>query len=246
MEPASQAEPAQLPTLFSLFYFVSLFTSKIDILLHLTSSQLAKVYINCTVHPTLGATSSAVYLFEYIMSRAASDIGDVNGALGGRPQPPSPPTSVYPSPSPASPPSPLGPLDLIKRYDVIRTISELHIKKDATYIAPASMDIKDIYNKSEEPTFDTTDLSLEDIILRYFRACPLHRNDTKIGYIVVNEKDYQHLWDNDKIKLTNVDIAMTWLRLPEPLPAHPHPSTGYRCHQLQDCLMHLVGIKRQV
>ena len=62
-------------------------------------------------------------------------------------------------------------------------------EKDATHIAPASMDIKDIYNKFEEPTFDTTDLNLEDIILRYFRARPLHRNDTKIGYIVLSEKE---------------------------------------------------------
>ena len=38
---------------------------------------------------------------------------------------------------------------------------------------------------------------------------PLHRTDTKIGYTVLNEKEYQHLWDNDEIKLTNVDIAMT-------------------------------------
>ena len=104
---------------------------------------------------------------------------------------------------------PMTPLDLIKRYDVIRSISEFHIKKDATYVTPPSIDIKDIYNKLEEPTWDTSNLSLEDIILRYFRDCPLRRSDTKVGYIVLNEKEYQHLWDNDAIKLTNGDIPMT-------------------------------------
>ena len=144
------------------------------------------------------------------MSRAPSDIGDVSGVLGGRPQPPSPPTSVYPSPSPASPPSPLGPLDLLKKHDIMKSFAEFHIKRDATYIAPASMDIKEIYNKFEEPTFEwAKDLGLEDYILRYFRACPLHQNDTKIAYIVLSEKEYKHLWDNDEIKLTNVGIAMT-------------------------------------
>ena len=71
------------------------------------------------------------------------------------------------------------------------------------------MDIKDIYNGFEEPTFYNSDLTLNDIIGSYFRACPLHRNDTKIGYIVLSEKEYKHLWDNDEIKLTNVDIPMT-------------------------------------
>ena len=117
-------------TLFSLFYFVSLFTSKIDILLpsyiksasesvhqlYGTSEAWSYLeYLEKLAHPT-------VYLLEYIMSRAASDIGDVSGVLGGRPQPPSPPTSVYPSPSPASPPSPLGPLDLLKKYDIVRSL----------------------------------------------------------------------------------------------------------------------------
>ena len=70
------------------------------------------------------------------------------------------------------------------------------------------MDIKDIYNKFEEPTFPL-DLNLEDYILRYFRACLLHQNDANIAYIVLTEKEYKHLWDNDEIRLTNVDIAMT-------------------------------------
>ena len=87
------------------------------------------------------------------MSSAPSDIGDVSGVLGGRPQPPSPPTSVYPSPSPASPPSPRGPLDLLKKHDIVRSFSEFHNKQDATYIARPSMNIKDIYNKFEEPIF---------------------------------------------------------------------------------------------
>ena len=139
------------------------------------------------------------------MSRAASDIGDVSGVLGGRPQPPSPPTSVHPSPP--SPQSPLGPLDLLNKPDITKSISEFHIKRDASYIAPASMDIKDIYNKFEETTWNTSDLSLSDVILRYFTSCPTHRSDAKIGYIVLTEKECQHLWDNDEIKMTNVDIA---------------------------------------
>ena len=178
-------------TLFSLFYFVFVFTSKIDILLpsylksasesvqqlYGASEDLSYIeYIEELAHP-------AAYLLEYIMSRAALDIGDVSGVLGGRPQPPSPPTSVHPSPPS---PQPLRPLDLLNKQDIVKSVSELHIKRDASYIAPASMDIKDIYNKFEETTWNTSDLSLNDIILRYFRSCPLHRNDNNIGHIVVN------------------------------------------------------------
>ena len=93
--------------------------------------------------------------------------------------------------------------------DIVKSVSEFHIKGDASYIAPASMDIKDIYNKFDETTWNTSDLSLNDLNLRYFRSCPLHRNDGKIGYIVLTEKGYQHLWDNDEIKMTNVDIAVS-------------------------------------
>ena len=102
-------------------------------------------YIEELAHPT-------VYLLQYIVSR-----GDVSGVLGGRPQPPLPPTSVYPSPSTASLPSPLGPLDLLKRHDIVKSFAEVHIEKDATYIAPASMDVEDIYNRLEVPTFYNSD-----------------------------------------------------------------------------------------
>ena len=136
-------------TLFSIFYFVSVFTSKIDILLpsylksasesvhQLHSASEALSYLECIeelAHP-------AAYLLEYIMSRAPSDIGDISGVMGGRPQPPSPPTSVHASPSPA-PQSPLGPLDLLNKPDIIKGVAEFHIKRDASYIAPASLDIK--------------------------------------------------------------------------------------------------------
>ena len=36
----------------------------------------------------------------------------------------------------------------------------------------------------------------------------LHQNDSKSGYIVLAEREYNHLYDNDEIKLTNVDIAL--------------------------------------
>ena len=42
----------------------------------------------------------------------------------------------------------------------------------------------------------------------------------KIGYIVLTEKEYQHLWDNDKIKMTNVDIAMS----------HGYPNLYHHIH----------------
>ena len=204
-----------ITTLFSLLYFVSVFASEIDILLPSYLKSASE-----SVHQLYGASEAlgylehieelahpTAYLLEHIMSRAASDIGDVNGVLGGRPQPRSPPTSVHPSPT--SPPAPLGPFDLLNKPDIIKSVSEFHIKRDASYIAPASMDIKEIYNKFEETTWDAANLSLGDIILRYFRSCLVHRNDTKIGYIVLSEKEYQRLWDNDEIKMTNVDIPMS-------------------------------------
>ena len=168
-------------------------------------------YLKDLAHPT-------VYFLQYITSRAASDIGDISGVLGGgRPQPPSPPTSVHASPSP--PQSPLEPLDLIKKHDVVRGFSEFHIRRDAAYIAPPSMDIKDIYSKFDEPVLQP-DWNLEDIILRCFWACPLRQNDFKIGYIVLTEKEYNRLYDNDEIKLTNVDIAMQ----------HGHPNLYQHIH----------------
>ena len=202
-------------TLFSLFYFVSVFTSKIDILLPSYLKSASE-----SVHQLYGASEAlsyleyieelahpAAYLLEYIMSRAASDSGDVSGVLGGRPQPPSPPTSVHASPSPA-PQSPMGPLDLLNKPDIIKSVAEFHIKRDASYIAPPSLDIKDIYNLFNETIWNTADLTLNDHILRYFRSCPTSRSDYKIGYIVLTEPEYKHLWDNDRIKMTNVDIAM--------------------------------------
>ena len=107
-----------------------MFTSKIDILLPSYLKSASE-----SVHQLYGASEAlsyleyieelahpATYLLEYIMSRAASDIGDVSGVMGGRPQPPSPPTSVHASPSPA-PPSPLGPLDLLNKPDIIKSVT---------------------------------------------------------------------------------------------------------------------------
>ena len=96
------------------------------------------------------------------------------------------------------------PLDLLNKQDIIKSVAEFHIKRDASYIAPPSLDIKDIYNMFNETTWNTADLTLNDHILRYFRSCPTSR----IGYVVLTEPEYKHLWDNDRIKMTNVDIAM--------------------------------------
>ena len=196
---------------------MSVFTSKIDILLPSYLKSASE-----SVHQLYGASEAlsyleyieelahpAIYLLEYIMSRAPSDIGDVNGVLGGRPQPPSPPTSVYASPSLASPPAPLGPLDLLKKHDIVRSFSEFHIKRDATYIAPVSVDIKDIYNRlrSLPPTTRTSPCTTS--LACTSEPVPVHRNDVKLGYIVLNEKEFKHLWDNNEIKLTMVDIPMT-------------------------------------
>ena len=73
-----------------------MFTSKIDILLPSYLKSASE-----SVHQLYGASEAlsyleyfeelahpATYLLEYIMSRAASDIGDISGVMGGRPQPP--------------------------------------------------------------------------------------------------------------------------------------------------------------
>ena len=62
--------------------------------------------------------------------------------------------------------------------------SEFHIKRDATYLAPASMDTKDVYNRFGEPIIKP-DLNIEQVITEYFRACPSCQNDHKIAYIVL-------------------------------------------------------------
>ena len=70
------------------------------------------------------------------------------------------------------------------------------------------MDIKDLYNRFDEPVLEPTDLNIDDFILRYFRACPLHQNDTKVAYIVLTSNEYNHLDERNEIKLTNVDISL--------------------------------------
>ena len=85
--------------------------------------------------------------------------------------------------------------------------SELHIKRDASYIAPASMDIKDIYNRFEEPIVKPS-LNIEEVIHKYFRACPPHQSDSNIGYIVFNDVELHYVEDQDKVQLPNIDTAL--------------------------------------
>ena len=120
----------------------------------------------------------------------------------------------------------------MKKHDIVRSFAEFHIRRDATYIAPPSMDIKDIYNKFEDPVL-LPELELEDIILRYFRACPLHQNDSKVAYIVLTESEYNHLYDNDEIKLTNVNIALQ----------AGYPNLDQHIHLHQDYIMCIGGRK---
>ena len=120
--------------------------------------------------------------------------------------PPSRPRSVHPSP--ASPPAAMGLLHVLRKHEIIKVFSEFHIKRDASYLAPASVDIKDIYNRIEKPILRPTDLNLEEVILRYFRACPPHQNDSRIGYIVLTDAKLHHVEDNDRVQLTNVDAAL--------------------------------------
>ena len=82
--------------------------------------------------------------------------------------------------------------------------SEFRIKRDANYIAPASMDIKDIYNKFEEP-ITKPDLNIEQVIAEYFRACPPRQNDHKLAYIILYGNEYHYFDQQDRIQLTNID-----------------------------------------
>ena len=81
------------------------------------------MYISCTTpRRKLRATSNTSRnlhirpVIQHVMSSAASGISDIGGAVGGLP--PSPPTSVHPSP--ASPRQPLGPLDLHRKHEIIK------------------------------------------------------------------------------------------------------------------------------
>ena len=85
--------------------------------------------------------------------------------------------------------------------------SEFHIRRDASYLAPAPMDIKDIYYKP--------DLNIHEVIHRYFKACPLHQSDSRIGYIVLNDSEHFYLNQHDQIKLSNVDIAALQAGFPD-------------------------------
>ena len=107
------------------------------------------------------------------------------------------PASPHPSsqPSPAPPLQPLGPLDNLRKHNIVKVFSEFHIKRDATHLAPPSVDIKDIYKQFFTPILDPS-LNLEETIGAYFRACPPHQNDQKIAYILLC---------NNRIRLTNVD-----------------------------------------
>ena len=43
----------------------------------------------------------------------------------------------------------MGPLDHLRKHNLLKMWSEFHIERDATYIAPESMDIQEIYNRFE-------------------------------------------------------------------------------------------------
>ena len=132
-------------------------------------------------------------------TRTASDIRDIGGVVGA--PPPSPPST---QPSPASPQQPLGPLDDLRKPNIINMFSEFHIKRDATDLAPPSMDIKGIYNKFEEPSIKP-DLNIKQVIAQYFRACSTSQNDHKIAYIVLYDSERFLLNQHDRIRLTNID-----------------------------------------
>ena len=86
--------------------------------------------------------------------------------------------------------------------------SEFHIKRDASYLEPASVDTKDIYNRFEEPILRPTDLNIEGVIHKYFKACPPHQDDSKIGHITLNDNELHHAEDQDRIQMPNIDIAL--------------------------------------
>ena len=112
---------------------------------HLTSGQLAKVYISCTAHqkrtelPRATSRNLRIRPFHFLQVhhvKSSIQTSVTSWSCWRRTSPPSPPTSVHPSP--ASPPQPLGPLDVLtEAHDIVRSFSEFHIKRDATYIAPA-------------------------------------------------------------------------------------------------------------
>ena len=148
-------------------------------------------YLDHLAHPT-------VHFCQYIMSmttKAVSDIGDICGVVGGVVNP----TSPHPS-SQTSPPSPqpIGPLDHLNKHNIIKMFSEFHIKRDATYLAAPSADIKKIHNEFFTPILDPSCNTFETIGA-YFRACPPRQNDPKIAYIVIYEDKLRYLESHNKI-----------------------------------------------
>ena len=204
-------------TPFSIPYFMSLFTSKIDVLLpsyiksasesvhqlYRTSPEAYRYldYLEQLAHPT-------VQFCKYIVSmtaKAASGIGDIGGLVGGVVSPTSPHLSSQWSPP--SPPQPTGPLDYLHKLNIIKMFSDFHIKRDATDLAPPSVDIKDIYNQFFTPVLDV-DLDLEHAIARYFKPCPPHQNDQRIAFIALYEDEFRHFENSNHIQLANINPLM--------------------------------------
>ena len=189
-------------TLFSVFILLPFdikLASESVCQLYRTSPEACS-YLDCLEH----CAQPTVQFCQYIMStatKATSDIGDIGGVVGGVVNPKSPHPSSQPSP--ASPPQPLGPLDSIRKHN-IKMFSAFHIKRDATYLAPPSVDIKDIYNQSFTPILDPN-LDTFEAIGKYFRACPHHQSDQKNAYFVLYDDEFRYLESHNKIQLTNVD-----------------------------------------
>ena len=112
-------------------------------------------------------------------------------------------------PSPGSPPLQTGPLDHFYRKH-FKIWSEFHIKSDATYLAPASMDIKDsrtstidLKNQSYLQTSATSRSS------RHTSRPVLHikmiRRIWEDCRVVLYENEYIYLEQHDRIQLTNID-----------------------------------------
>ena len=80
-------------------------------------------------------------------------------------------------------------------------------------------------------------LEIEDIILRYFRACYLEQNDQMWPTLSSLRMSTQPRLRAQRDQADQRRHRTSgWI--PQPLPAHQSTSAGYRCDQLQDCARH--------
>ena len=206
--------------------------------LHRTSPE-AYSYLDYLEH----FAQPTVHLLQYITSRAASDIGDIGGAVGGGAVggvPPSPPTSVHPSP--ASPPNLL---DLLTTSG--STTSSICSQSSTASLMQTTSHRHQWTSRTSTLGFRSRASSQASTSRRSLRSTsePVLHIRTIASWPTSSSTAMSTLPRSARQDTADQYRSIAQMWLPQPLPAHPSTSAGNRRDQLQDHIDSTSWEKRQ-